>query len=200
MAAFAFKIRDEEYVWCTQFLFGAQANEVPYYGGAWYSLGDQGYGFSMSQQDDTGIAIVYYYDANNDPRWALSVSDPTGEMVLENYTGYCRSCPLVERIKDPAGSLTMNWDTSTTPGSGSDSATLVLSYPMPPFGDWNREMKPALITDLEPTAEVDIGEMPAQEFFNMFISISISKVIIHLLYHTCYSVPSTWVSLICIES
>ena len=170
MAAFAFKIRDEEYVWCTQFLFGAQANGVPYYGGAWYSLGDEGYGFSMSQQDDTGVAIVYYYDSNKDPRWALAVAPPDGEMKLDNYSGYCRSCPLVERVKDPAGTLTPKWDISSVPGSGSDIASLVLSYPSAPFGGWNREMTLTLITDLAPTAEVEIGEMPAVDFYTLFIS------------------------------
>ena len=169
-AAFAFKIRDETYIWCTQFLFGGQANTIPYYGGAWHTPDDPGYGFSMSQQDDTGIAIVYYYDSNNDPRWALAIGSPEGEMTLENYTGYCRSCPLVERIIEPVGSLTLNWDPSTTPGSGTDAADLLLSYPTAPFGDWNRQLIPALISDGEPTAQVSIGQMPGQDFFNMFIS------------------------------
>jgi len=171
LAAFYWQTGSDSGVWCSQFLFGGDPGNNPYHGGVWFAgAQDAGYGFSMSQQQTTEIAIVYYYDGTGQPRWALGSGESGAVMDLDNYKGYCRNCPLQERVAAPAGALSLNWDNNSAPGSGGDLAEMVLSYPLAPFGDFDRDFALSTLSDGEAEADVTIGEMPVQDFYDTFIS------------------------------
>ena len=63
-------------LWCTEFLpVGGEHNRNPYYGGVWYAgEGDSGYGFTMSHMGNNYSGLVYYYDSQGEPRWALGTA------------------------------------------------------------------------------------------------------------------------------
>lgn len=170
-AAFYWQTGSESGVWCTQFLFGGDPAGSPYHGGVWFAgEEDSGYGFSMSQELTTEIAIVYYYDSSGQPRWALGSGESGALIDLENYKGYCRTCPMSERLVEPAGALALSWDNNSPPGSGTDLAEMVLTYPLAPFGDFDRDFVLSTLSDGQSQAEITVGEMPVQDFYDTFIS------------------------------
>jgi len=141
LALFEWTIGEESGSWCTQFLrFGKQAGSHPYLGGIWYAgKEDNGYGVNIAHMDERLLAIAYYYDSLGFPRWALGVSTGRDALTnLEHFTGYCRLCEPVPLVTTPAGSFRPTWQPGDEPGSGNDKAELVLDYPQPPFGQFDR--------------------------------------------------------------
>ena len=161
LASFYWRTDRDSAVWCTQFLYGGDGQ--PYDGGVWYAGNDDaGYGFSMSQQGTRRIAIVYYYDADGQPRWALGGSENGGSIELDSFYGYCRRCVATERLIETAGTLDLDWDNA--------GASLMLSYPQAPFGDFDRDFVLHRLSDGEPTADITPGDITAQAFYDTFIS------------------------------
>ena len=142
VSEFFWRVGDKSGTWCTEFLaIGQNPASSPYYGGIWYAgESSSGYGLTMNHMDQTVTALVYYYDANGQPRWALGAApDDATQIQLNHYDGYCRTCPPKPNVQSHAGTIAINWNPGSAPGSGEDSAILNLTYPSPPFGNFKKE-------------------------------------------------------------
>ncbi len=149
---FTWRIGADTGTWCTELLdFGAEPGTDPYYGGIWYGgLGNSGYGFTMAHMDKTVTALVYYYDADGQPRWALgSAPEDALSIPLNQFLGYCRECPTFPVEPTPAGSLNLDRDFTRQPEEGFDRAELDLVYQQPPFGDFRRNFNLFRLSDGE---------------------------------------------------
>lgn len=150
VSEFYWRIGDESSQWCTEFLpIGGDFNRSPYYGGVWYAgEADAGYGFTMTHMGNAVTALVYYYDADGQPRWALGAAgDDNASVELRHYEGFCRSCTPRPVRTSRAGTVALDWAPGTSPGRGDDEARLDLAYPEPPFGEFLRQFTLRRLSD-----------------------------------------------------
>jgi hypothetical protein len=155
---FFWRTGNDSGMWCTEFLaVGPEHNETPYYGGVWYAgESDPGYGFTMSHMGDVVSALVYYYDSDGQPRWALGSAPDTSSIIeLTNFLGYCRRCVPLPLEGSSAGSIELDWGSGPL-ATGSDRATIDLSYPLPPRGEFERTFTLNRITDGESRGDFEV--------------------------------------------
>ncbi len=112
----------------------------------------------MAHMGNTVTALVYYYDSEGDPRWALGAAPSDGLGIeLNHYLGYCRQCPTLSVDPSPAGSLSLDRDRTRAPDSGNDRALLDLLYPEPPYGEFLREFSLYRLSDGDAIGEYEAG-------------------------------------------
>lgn len=126
LAVMSFSLGDNQTQdWCMQELIPRSLRPSNDLTGIWYAgPQDSGWGFSLGSIPDGGsgglFSILYYYDAQGNPRWALSSlgnlqqASNTG-MISRN--GYCRTCAI------PAGFP-----------AGRDTTIGTISFNMQPAG------------------------------------------------------------------
>ncbi len=83
--------------------------------GIWYDPAEPGWGLSINSQGSdlasdgisTRVAVLYFYDSNNQPRWLLGQSDnsASGSLPLLSFSGFCPGCDFVAPTSVEAGSL-----------------------------------------------------------------------------------------------
>ncbi|MEM1410972.1 MAG: DUF1800 domain-containing protein [Pseudomonadota bacterium] len=113
--------------WCVEFLrIDADTPMAPYAGGVWYAgPSDPGYGFSSAHMGERLNAIVYYYDTQGEPRWALGVGDPNAPIDLSRFRGYCRLCTPTPLRAEPAGRLDPLFEIRTgAPSQGAEQGVV----------------------------------------------------------------------------
>ena len=142
--AFSWNINGELGQWCLQPSFVSNnAPEVPNtHSGVWYEPASSGWGLSLQTRrvgnNYNSFAVVFYYDANGDARWS-SGFDATATVNSYNYnmlhtTGYPRNT---------SGTLLYQSVGTTSLSLGlSKRATVNLTYPISPNGNWNRANVP----------------------------------------------------------
>lgn len=128
--------------WCMQPLFIDDITNKPHQpsgkSGLWYTPSSNGSGFTM-QLKPTGFTsnltftTVYYYDNSGIGRWAAGqVINPIPDHITINSymhtNGYPRNSTGSLSSQD-IGSFQMNYD--------NDRASINLSYPLAPGGNWN---------------------------------------------------------------
>ncbi|MEM9533913.1 MAG: hypothetical protein AAGA23_23560 [Pseudomonadota bacterium] len=105
------------------------------YTGTWYSPDDSGWGATFFVQGDVRVAVLYFYDANNQPRWALGQSDnsASGSVSMMSFEGFCPDCERIDPTSIGAGALNLRF-------SGLREATLTSTtgYPQVPGSVWDR--------------------------------------------------------------
>jgi hypothetical protein len=163
LAEFTWRADGEFHQWCTEFLPIGAFYPEPYYGGLWYGGDNGGYGCSMSHMAEALSAICYYYDSAGSPRWTIGLGKVTDESIeMTHYRGFCRQCDVSALEPTVSGSLTLELDRNTPPGSGSDRATLSLSYPEEPGGEFEKEFVLYRLTDGRPLGEYQVPLEPLQ--------------------------------------
>jgi hypothetical protein len=163
LAEFTWRADGEFHQWCTEFLPVGGFYPEPYYGGIWYGGDNGGYGCSMSHMAETLSAICYYYDSAGNPRWTIGLGALTDESIeMNHYRGFCRQCDTATLEPTVGGSLTLELDGDTPPGSGSDRATLSLTYPTDPGGEFEKEFVLYRLTDGRPLGEHHVPLEPLQ--------------------------------------
>ena len=128
--------------WCMQPLF--VNNDLPVLldadSGLWYEPAFPGWGFStqaarVGPNQKGTYAVVFYYDANGQPRWAAGQSrinlssNQFDYPNLMHFTGYPRNGTGVVTAED-IGDLNLNF--------GNNTATVLANYPVAPGGQWSR--------------------------------------------------------------
>ncbi len=129
--------------WCLQPLI-AQDN-VPQvdFGGTWWSgSNDSGWGLSLAFRQETIIVVVYFYDAQGNPRWVIGQNSAfsIGQSIdidLNEIRGYGRTETPIETKSIPAGqlSLILNSNTNTL---GDGNLTIDVTYQGTQGGQWSR--------------------------------------------------------------
>jgi hypothetical protein len=140
--------------WCMQELVPRTLRPLNDLTGLWYAgEQDTGWGFTFGSIPGSGagglFSLLYYYDAQGKPRWALSSLDnlqagSTGPLI--NRSGYCRTCAKPADFPSGRdthiGSVTFNMQTAT---SASNRVTYSASWTGAEGGTFARTGSPLVI-------------------------------------------------------
>ncbi len=113
---------------------GAQASvERPT--GHWFPPSQAGWGMTFNVQGDTEFGVVYFYDKQGQPVWALGVKDAPGDKVidLDQFKGVCPGCDWAPQTAVPTGSLEREFLDAR---NGTVETDISLQPPLD--GAWNR--------------------------------------------------------------
>ncbi len=80
--------------------------------GAWYDVNEPGWGISVHSDDDLRVAILYFYDAEQQPRWTLGqgVNSASETLTMWSFEGFCPDCPFAPTNFVDAGSIQFGFD------------------------------------------------------------------------------------------
>jgi DNA-binding beta-propeller fold protein YncE len=105
------------------------------YTGTWYDPGDPGWGATFYVQGDVRVTVLYFYDADNQPRWALGQGNNSAAGLTEmlSFTGFCPDCERIEPVFVAAGQVDV-----TFADERSGSFTSTTGFPGLADSDWVR--------------------------------------------------------------
>lgn len=103
--------------------------------GSWYDLAQPGWGVTIYTVGDVRVSLIYYYDGNNQPRWALGQgSNLNAEtLTINSYTGFCPDCAAVQVGVEPVGQLRFDFAGARQADFHSE-----VRYPGTPESTWRR--------------------------------------------------------------
>ncbi|MCB1607296.1 MAG: hypothetical protein KDI71_10005 [Xanthomonadales bacterium] len=132
---FTWSIGERSGVEPVQPLTGQTAFSLPDRTGAWYREAEPGWGLSVHTDGDLRVAILYFYDADNQPRWTLGQGLNSDEEVLPmwSFTGFCPDCEFVPTSFVDAGSLQFRFD-----GARNATVTTNTFFAGQPMAPWQR--------------------------------------------------------------
>jgi acetyl esterase/lipase len=119
LAELALSIEGRDSLWCIEPMRFAEAGVARSdVNGLWYAgPGDTGWGISLVERGvdgrSLGVAYVYYYDADGEPRWALGtapVVDGNARYSLKEFAGYCPGCERKPISSKPVGEFVHRLD------------------------------------------------------------------------------------------
>lgn len=75
--------------------------------GLWTDPAEPGWGLGVNSVGDLRSAVVYFYDAANQPIWVFGVGEnrPSERLPLQHFRGYCPDCAVRDIEVGPAGEL-----------------------------------------------------------------------------------------------
>jgi DNA-binding beta-propeller fold protein YncE len=114
---------------------GVYTPSNPNRNGTWYHAGEPGWGMSLYTGGDLRVAIMYFYDANQQPRWVLGQgSNLASERVtMQNFRGFCPDCGVVALTSSAGGSIDFDFD-----GARAGSVTTDVFTTGQPSARWQR--------------------------------------------------------------
>ena len=94
-----------------QVLLGAEVPAIPDRTGIWYDPLESGWGLSINSTANLRSALVYFYDANRQPRWVLGLgSNAASETVaMQSFRGFCPDCSFAPATAANGGILTLDF-------------------------------------------------------------------------------------------
>jgi len=150
--------------WCViPLLPQDQPSQQEFTGLWWAGEADQGWGLTLDFAGEgelrTEVAVLFYFDGTGFPRWALGATSQGGaesQIAMQNFTGYCISCPVSDISPVDAGSI--NHQIAMVDGDPSGILDLNVSYGLNPGGDWTRSQ--SMVT---PLSDAVSGFIPIPE-------------------------------------
>lgn len=147
LAVFSWQIDGDSGDWCVQPLIASEDPTPPpdFTGHWWAGDADQGWGLTVYQQGPVLFAVLYYYDNEGNPRWALGSTGnwSNGDTItMQQIEGFCRTCEPTELGERAAGTLTLDLDTPAQDDSGGNTATVDVTWQESPGGTWLKENVP----------------------------------------------------------
>ncbi len=159
LALLHIEINEAEHDWCiepqAQLLTPPDGIDAT---GHWYGgSADDGWGVTVQltagdEDQDIVVVTLYYYDANNTPRWAQGVAEVNAigdtTVPMAELTGYCRDCTPDIPTEAGNGSITLHLPAPSVDPEAGNTLTIDVSYLTAPGGDWIRNGVPVqLISD-----------------------------------------------------
>jgi hypothetical protein len=94
-------------------------------------------------EQETLMVVLYHYDAEGDPRWALGSAsgvDLAAEVIVEmrQFSGFCLECPAGEVDSAPVGTVRLSLVSPTQGPGGGNIANVDVEYLGAPGGSWRR--------------------------------------------------------------
>ncbi|MEE9425371.1 MAG: hypothetical protein V3V18_10410 [Methylococcales bacterium] len=116
-----------------EFLVTSSDQTLNDYTGIWFEPAKPGYGLSVSNQGNTEFSVLYFYDDQGQPVWALGVNEGnTATYTLDQFTeGFCPNCELKVPVTKTVGTLTREF---TSQSAGVISIDFDLVEPL--SGPW----------------------------------------------------------------
>jgi PKD repeat protein len=104
--------------------------------GHWFPPKQAGWGMTFNAQDETEFAVVYFYDEQGQPVWALGQKASTaGKIIdLDHFKGVCPGCDWTAQSGQSAGELVRDFIDA---GNGTVETDITLQPPLE--GSWLRE-------------------------------------------------------------
>lgn len=102
--------------------------------GTYYDVDDSGWGLTVFTQGQSQVAVVYYYDENGLPRWALG-SDTNAQITdiaLSSFLGFCPDCSWVSATGQTIGNINLQFQPNR-----SIALSTHLTYPENLTGTWD---------------------------------------------------------------
>lgn len=94
--------------------------------GFWYDPAQSGFGYSVATQGDLLMSVMYFYDAQGQPRWAWADNLGSGRvdqpMTLLSFTGTCPGCDHQPLQSVEAGGLQFAFVSETLGGARAEVA------------------------------------------------------------------------------
>jgi YVTN family beta-propeller protein len=114
---------------------GGYTPSNPNRNGTWYHAGEPGWGFSVYTGGDARVAIIYFYDGDQQPRWVLGQgSNAAAErMSMLNYRGFCPDCAAIAPTSSAGGHIDFAFD-----GARAGSASTDVFSASQPTARWQR--------------------------------------------------------------
>lgn len=118
-----------------QALIAEPAVAAPDRTGTWYDPAQPGWGLSVYGSGDTRVAILYFYDGDQQPRWVLGQgSNAASELVpMRSYRGFCPDCGYAPPSSSAGGSVDFRYA-----GARSASVTTDAYDAAQPAARWQR--------------------------------------------------------------
>ncbi len=138
--------------WCLQPLIDESAYPSPNLEGSWWAgQADQGWGLSLVFFNDSIGVVLFYYDADGQPRWAIGTQSgfQIGQEITVNLMekhGYARTATPVPLTETQAGTITLLLNSATgTLGQDGEIVDLDVTYRGSEGGRWQRSHLPITI-------------------------------------------------------
>ncbi len=79
--------------------------------GTYFDANQSGWGITVYTQGEAQVGVIYYYDENGFPRWALGSGDNTQNSTLEmlSFQGFCPDCDYVAPSNVSIGSMDLQF-------------------------------------------------------------------------------------------
>jgi len=120
------------------------------YTGLWNDEEEPGWGISVDSLGMTRTALVFFYDADNQPRWVLGAGDNASGSTYSmlSFNGFCPWCDVVETSTEAAGTLKIDFT------NDAGDLDMDIFYPAIADSDWpkNTLITKPTITPLDPYA------------------------------------------------
>ena len=146
-AVFEFELDGQQGQWCVEPFRFADGTPAPDFTGSWYNAEDPGWGLTLVTQgsggQETVMVVLYYYDADQQPRWALGSAshvDLKGEIEVEmlQFSGFCLNCEPVDPEATPVGTVRLRLTTPVTAPAAGNAVDVDVTFAGAPGGAWLR--------------------------------------------------------------
>ncbi len=146
-AIFDFELDGQQGQWCVEPFLFASGTPTLDFTGSWFNSADPGWGMTVVTQgsgaEEKLVVVLYYYDADQQPRWALgSVSnvDSGNEVTVEmlQFSGFCLNCPPSEPESTPVGSVRLTLVEPSNALHAGNTASVNVDFLGAPGGTWLR--------------------------------------------------------------
>ena len=150
-ALFDFDLDGQQGQWCVEPFVFANDRPTPDFTGSWYNSEDVGWGLTIVTQgnggDETLMVVLYYYDAEQQPRWALGSAsgvDFGSEISVEmlQFSGFCLNCAPGAVEPTAVGTVRL---TLAAPSLSLDAGNVVdvdVEFSGAPGGSWQKTDAP----------------------------------------------------------
>ena len=134
--------------WCLAALIAEPDYPSPDFGGTWWTgIDDTGWGFTLAFANDTIVAIVYYYDAEGNPRWVLGQKQgfTVGTEItfdLLEFHGFPRDAQPVATSNEVAGTVSLTINSINQNLNTDGNISIDVTYKGLEGGTWNRTNMP----------------------------------------------------------
>ncbi|MEM9302862.1 MAG: hypothetical protein AAGE01_12155 [Pseudomonadota bacterium] len=149
--AFSWELAGEGTTWCVERLIDRTNRPQRDFGGVWFARdpADVGWGMTLDfAGESTAVAVVFYYDVDGSPRWALGTGEGGGgayAVPLQDFRGYCRRCDAAPLGAADAGPVTFALAAERGPISG----TIELAIEDSAANPWRRDAAIQALSDPE---------------------------------------------------
>ncbi len=146
-AIFDFELDGQQGQWCVEPFQFAGGSPTLDFTGSWFNSEDPGWGLTVATQgsgsEQSLVVVLYYYDADQQPRWALgSVSnvDLGNEVEVEmlQFSGFCPGCLPSEPASTPAGTVRLTLVAPSLDLNAGNTASVNVEFLGAPGGTWLR--------------------------------------------------------------
>lgn len=150
-ALFDFELDGQHGQWCVEPFVFAHGRSTPDFTGSWYNSEDTGWGLTLVTQGNGGaetlMVVLYYYDAEQQPRWALgsaSEVDFDSEIKVEmlQISGFCLNCPPGGVESTPVGNVRLMLVEPSLGLDAGNTASIDVDFAGAPGGAWLRVDSP----------------------------------------------------------